>query len=56
VRLDREIALKFISTGYAEVTLGNGGVLRNAKAASRLTHPNLAVIYEVGEFRVECVP
>jgi eukaryotic-like serine/threonine-protein kinase len=26
VRLDREIALKFISTGYAEVTLGNGGV------------------------------
>ena len=51
VRLDREIALKFISVEYAENETWERRFLREAKAASRLTHPNLVVICEVGEWQ-----
>jgi serine/threonine-protein kinase len=51
VRLDREVALKFIAAQYAGNEIWKRRFLREARAASRLTHPNLAVIYEVGEWQ-----
>jgi serine/threonine protein kinase/Tol biopolymer transport system component len=48
-RLDRAVALKVLPPGAVEDTRGRSRLLREARAASAVTHPNLAAIYEVGD-------
>ena len=50
--LDRRVALKFLAPNEAD----RGGIrekrlLREAQAMARLSHPNVAVVYEVGTFQ-----
>jgi hypothetical protein len=46
--LDRDVALKVMSRGMAEPT-ARARFLREARAAAKLQHPNIIVIYELGE-------
>ncbi len=47
-RLDRDVAVKVMSKGVADAD-GRARFLREARAAARLQHPNIVVIYELGE-------
>jgi serine/threonine protein kinase/tetratricopeptide (TPR) repeat protein len=47
-RLDRPVALKFVRT--MDRPAGGQQLLREARAASALNHPNVCTIHEVGEF------
>ena len=46
--LDREVAVKVMSRGLAEAD-GRTRFQREARAAARLQHPNIVVVYELGE-------
>jgi hypothetical protein len=46
--LDREVALKVMTRGEKDET-ARARFLREARAAARLQHPNIVVIYELGE-------
>ncbi len=46
VRLDREVVLKFLPARQAHDTEGRERMLREAKAASSLDHPNICTVYE----------
>jgi eukaryotic-like serine/threonine-protein kinase len=46
--LDRDVAVKVMSKGLADAD-GRARFLREARAAARLQHPNIVVIYELGE-------
>jgi serine/threonine-protein kinase len=46
--LDRDVAVKVMSKGLADAD-ARARFLREAKAAARLQHPNIVVIYELGE-------
>jgi serine/threonine-protein kinase len=46
--LDREIALKVMSAGQADAD-ARARFLREARAAAKLQHPNIVVVYELGE-------
>jgi eukaryotic-like serine/threonine-protein kinase len=46
--LDREVALKVMSAGLGAAE-DRARFLREARAAARLAHPNIVVIYELGE-------
>ena len=46
--LDRDVAVKVMSKGLADAD-ARGRFLREARAAARLQHPNIVVIYELGE-------
>jgi serine/threonine-protein kinase len=48
-KLDRAIALKIMSADVAADQMSVRRFLQEAKAASALSHPNVCVIYEVGE-------
>jgi serine/threonine-protein kinase len=46
--LDRDVAVKVMSKGMADAD-ARARFLREARAAARLQHPNIVVIYELGE-------
>ena len=49
-RLNRKVALKFIAPSVVEDSVARTRLLREAQAASTLDHPNIATVYEVGDF------
>jgi len=47
--LDRTVALKFLASNLLESEEHKQRFLREAKAAASLDHPNICMVYEVGE-------
>ena len=48
-KLDRQVAIKFLSDKFSQDEALLGRFVQEAKAASALNHPNILTVYEVGE-------
>ena len=48
-RLEREVAIKLLPPDAASDVVSRARLLREARLASRLNHPNICTIFEVGE-------
>jgi len=48
-RLDRRVALKRLTAGQSDTPDGRARILREARAVARLTHANIAAVYDVLE-------
>ena len=46
--LDRKVAIKLLARAPRGETIGHARILREAQAMARLSHPNVAQVYEVG--------
>ena len=47
--LDRDVALKILKPGWTDDAKAVERFMREAKQASRLKHPNIVTIYDVGQ-------
>jgi serine/threonine protein kinase len=52
-RLDREVAIKVLSRDLADDTGGRERFEREARAISRLTHPHICTLYDVGSAEID---
>jgi eukaryotic-like serine/threonine-protein kinase len=51
LQLERRVALKIILPDYARIPLARERLLREAKAAAKIRHDNVVIIYQVAEER-----
>lgn len=49
-KLDRQVAIKFLSEKFSQDEALLARFVQEAKAASALNHPNILTVYEVGEY------
>ena len=51
MHLDRQVALKFLTAPLAQDSRARSRFLVEARAASRIDHPNICTVHEIGETR-----
>jgi serine/threonine protein kinase len=48
-KLERKVAIKFLASESTDDSQGNRRLIREARAAAKLDHPNICAIHEVGD-------